>query len=278
MCDNTLKDFSMKTCRKMTLVATGCTLALLFLLTVARTNASGLKDCPDTSCSLALPALMLTATMTVSPTFTAMATMTPTLSATAGATSTSTVSATPSPTQSATPATLPKVFLPFVAKPALPTATPTATPTPTPTATHTPTLIPTATSTHTPTATPTMPPCAADVEDNDLPVQAQQIAPDQTPCIASFQDDPQGEDDYYRVQVNVGQQLRVQVRNLPAGGDYDLVLYDPRLSQVVFSNASGNVDEQAEHLAQSTGLYYIRVILFMKAPADNRYTLTVMVN
>lgn len=123
-----------------------------------------------------------------------------------------------------------------------------------------------------------MPPCAADVEDNDLPVQAQQIAPDQTPCIASFQDDPQGEDDYYRVQINVGQQLRVQVRNLPAGGDYDLVLYDPRLSQVVFSNASGNVDEQAEHLAQSTGLYYIRVILFMKAPADNRYTLTVMVN
>jgi hypothetical protein len=136
-------------------------------------------------------------------------------------------------------------YLPMVARPA--PAPPT--PTPLPTATPAPTSCP-------------------DVEDNDTPDQARQIVPPIF-CAGSLQDDPQGEDDYYWVDMKAGQRISMVLSGMPSGADYDLILYTPSLELAAVSNQSGSVAETINYTVQQSGRFFIRINMATKASTGN---------
>jgi len=64
--------------------------------------------------------------------------------------------------------------------------------------------------------------------------------------------------DYYKVHVNSGQTISVEMTP-PPGSDFDLYLYDSSQSQVDYSNYGGSQTDSVEAIATSSGDYYIRV-------------------
>ncbi len=123
------------------------------------------------------------------------------------------------------------------------------------------------TATPAPTATP-QPTGCPDVEDNDTPDQARQIMPPIF-CAGSLQDDPQGEDDYYWVDLAAGQRISMVLSGIPAGADYDLILYTPSLDLAAVSNRSGSVAETIDYTVQKSGRFFVRINMATKASTGN---------
>ena len=65
------------------------------------------------------------------------------------------------------------------------------------------------------------------------------------------------DNDWFKFNVAAGQQITVDLTNLPQ--DYDLALYDPSNTQVGESAGGGTADEYIEHTASSTGAYRVYV-------------------
>jgi hypothetical protein len=123
------------------------------------------------------------------------------------------------------------------------------------------------TATPVPTATPA-PTACPDAEDNDTPDQARQLmAP--TFCTGSLQDDPQGEDDYYWIDMAVGQHISMVLSGIPTGADYDLILYTPSLDLAAVSNQSGASAETIDYTVQKSGRFFIRINMATKASTGN---------
>lgn len=114
-----------------------------------------------------------------------------------------------------------------------------------------------------------------DVEPNNVPVEAGVL--EHGVYRGSFQDEMEGEDDYYLVYLDIGQTIHLELTGIPIGADYDMVLYDATLEYIAYSNEYGNVNEYIDY-AKTTGTlepYYIRVNMRTKtAQAQNTYLLT----
>lgn len=114
-----------------------------------------------------------------------------------------------------------------------------------------------------------------DVEPNNIPAEAGLL--EHGVYRGSFQDEMEGEDDYYLVYLDIGQAIHLELTDIPIGADYDMVLYDATLEYVAYSNEYGNVNEYIDY-AKTTGTlepYYIRVNMMTKtAQAQNTYLLT----
>ena len=158
-----------------------------------------------------------------------------------------------------------------------PTRTPTPTKTPTSTATKTPTLTPTRTPTATPTKTPTptptptattTPTCPDLYEPNDNFDQAWFLS--SGVAIQSYVCN--GADlDYFKFAANAGDQIRLELYNLPA--NYDLCLYDPGRQQLACSMNGGTNAETIERTAGSSGDHYALIYGTQGAYSpDNSYT------
>jgi hypothetical protein len=127
---------------------------------------------------------------------------------------------------------------------------------------------------------PPPPACKDDIEPNDRPDQARPLTLIGQACSGSFQDDAQGQDDYYSVQLNAGQKIGIDLTRIAAGADYDLVLYDTAQTQLAVSKFPGQDDEHIPPTAVGkTGRYYLRVFMRTKsAIAPNNYVLQVMIS
>ena len=80
--------------------------------------------------------------------------------------------------------------------------------------------------------------------------------------------------DWFRFNTSAGQDITVDLTNLPQ--DYDLELYDPGNNLAGYSNAGGTNDEHIDHTAGSTGAYRVHVYGYSGAyDAANPYTLRV---
>ncbi len=123
-----------------------------------------------------------------------------------------------------------------------------------------------------------------DFEDNDVPNQANEQP--SAYCLGSFEDDEiidpnEGEDDYYLIYLDPNQAVQVNLDAIPAGADYDLILYNNRLRIVAFSNQVGQMPEQLKHThtAAEREFYYLRVNMYRKSStAENLYHLRVALN
>ncbi len=123
-----------------------------------------------------------------------------------------------------------------------------------------------------------------DFEDNDVPNQASEQP--SAACLGSFQDDDiidpdEGEDDYYLITLDPQQQVHVDLTNIPAGADYDVILYSSRLKQVAFSNQQGQQAEQISytHSGTTRDFYYLRLNMYRKSSTQqNSYQLRVRLN
>ena len=118
----------------------------------------------------------------------------------------------------------------------------------------------------------------SDIEDNDTPAQAKPMSPIDKQCVAAFRDDPEGEDDYYSIALNAGQNVQVTLAQIPAEADYDLILYTANLAELGVSNRSGRLNEQVSYTATASGSYLILVNMARESTiADNAYALLVTV-
>ena len=186
---------------------------------------------------------------------------TPTWTYTPTRTPTRILTPTPTPTVIRTPTSTPtptrpsRNYLPLLSRMATATATwpppPTHTPTPTPTRTPTPT------PTHTPT--PTVDPYGGDpFEPNDSINQAWGpllSGQEYLPYIYG----PQDQDDFYFFNLPAAHSIEVWLRQIPAGHDYNLYLYNSTLVPIAYS---GNLGNQQEHILTAVvpaGRYYVRV-------------------
>ena len=114
----------------------------------------------------------------------------------------------------------------------------------------------------------------SDIEDNDSPAQARLLSPIGPPCQASFRDDPEGEDDYYQIELQADQQVQIDLTQMPSGADYDLILYNSDLAQLAVSNRSGVANERVVYTAGVAGTYLIRINMARESTsATNNYTL-----
>ena len=115
----------------------------------------------------------------------------------------------------------------------------------------------------------------SDIEDNDIPAQAQPLNTLGRDCLGSLEDDPVGEDDYYTVTLTPGQSITIDLMDMPAGADYDLLLYRG-MELVASSNEEGSMNERASHTntSSSTTTFLIRINIFAKSTAaPNTYVL-----
>lgn len=115
-------------------------------------------------------------------------------------------------------------------------------------------------------------------------------------CLASLEDDPEGEDDYYVLPdedialpyISMGQTVEVELTNIPAGADYDLVLYNEARSgydgsdYITFSNELGSVNERIIYTktqGPAQERYYIRINMYQKSTTNtNSYQLRVVID
>lgn len=114
-----------------------------------------------------------------------------------------------------------------------------------------------------------------DIEDNDIPSQAQPLNTLGRDCLGSLQDDPVGEDDYYAVTLTPGQSISIELTGMAAGADYDLLLYRG-MELVVSSNQEGTTSERISHTNMSSqeGTYLIRINIYAKSTTSpNTYIL-----
>ena len=106
-------------------------------------------------------------------------------------------------------------------------------------------------------------PCPDEYEPNDSLAEAWEIKPGQeiVSYICCTQNGyPVDDRDYYRFYASAGQQIQVDLYDLP--GDYDLGLYNPLQGHVETSDDSGTNPEQIIHTADQTGFWYIYVYGF----------------
>lgn len=97
-------------------------------------------------------------------------------------------------------------------------------------------------------------------------------------CRATLEDDEEGEDDYYHLRLDPDQTLTVELTEVPAGADYDIILYDTNQTFLAFSNNLGAADESFSYTwtGETEQLFYIRVNMATKAVnAENTYRLRV---
>ena len=228
-------------------------------------SANAKSNKPYLVVSYELPTPTPTPTRTRTPT----RTHTPTVTNTPPPTKTPTFTVTPTPTRTPTLTHTPTK---------MPTATPTPTYTPTPPPTYTPTHTPTATATPTqtptrtptPTTTPTLTgqACPDPYEPNDNFDQAWFLS--SGVAIQSYICDG-GDLDYFKFAANAGDQIRLELYNLPA--NYDLCLYDPGRQQLACSTNGGTNAETIERTAGSSGDHYALVYGAQGAYSpDNSYT------
>lgn len=129
-----------------------------------------------------------------------------------------------------------------------------------------------------------VPDACNDIEDNDVPNQAS--AQPSSICDGSLEDDPQDEDDYYFVRLNPGQEITVNLTEMPPGADYDLTLYglnyenpSEGLVFVAFSNQNGAANESLTYVFDNfdePAFFYIDIWQFTKSDqAENTYRLEI---
>jgi CSLREA domain-containing protein len=217
--------------------------------------------------------------------------------ATPTSTPTVTQTGTPSPTNTTTP-TATRIPTPTATQTAAPTHTPTRTPPPpvTSTATHTttPTRTPTATATWTPTRTPSPTQRPGRAQRVQLPMLLRNYGPTSVPAPPCPNDPyepngtfdlawgplPLGADflgyfncpadtdrDFYFFDLTADQRVAITLQNVPAGSDYDLMLYScPDAScRIGFSGNPGNADERIE-FDGAAGRHYVRVTRSQASP------------
>jgi len=127
-----------------------------------------------------------------------------------------------------------------------------------------------------PTPIPTpVPPLCNDIEDNDFPDQAKPLTTIGTTCIGSFQDDPQGEDDYYSIDLAAGQTISIDLTGIPADADYHLALYNAK--SVLIAPLNGD-QHHLVYRSAAAGHYIIRVYMARKSTATtNTYRLRAVI-
>jgi hypothetical protein len=86
---------------------------------------------------------------------------------------------------------------------------------------------------------------------------------------------PQADNDYFSQSItlplNQQKTIKIWVRSIPVGTNYNVALYDPANVLVVSSNAGGNANEYIEHIALVGGVYKIRVFSVSGASSTDTY-------
>lgn len=119
----------------------------------------------------------------------------------------------------------------------------------------------------------------ADTEPNNVPIESTLLQ--QGVYRGSFEEEAEGEDDYYLVYLDAGQAIHIELAGIPSDGDYDLVLYDATLEYIAFSNEYGDLNEYIDYVKQSGELepHYIRVNMATRAEEEpNTYLLTLTIS
>jgi len=138
--------------------------------------------------------------------------------------------------------------------------------------TQTPTATPTPTVTRTPTATPTEAACPGDYAGDDFN-NANEIYPGNLYTAYLC---PAGDEDWFKFPAIVGQQITVQLLNLPA--DYDLQLYSPSNQLLVDGHQSGTTGEQIFWTAHIAGDYRARVYSPLGASSSQGYNVRLLLS
>jgi len=68
-----------------------------------------------------------------------------------------------------------------------------------------------------------------------------------------------GDVDYYSFLVTQPGVIKIDLKDIPSGTNYDLYLYDPTMTLIASSTNSGNFPEAITYSASATGTYFIRV-------------------
>lgn len=143
-------------------------------------------------------------------------------------------------------------------EPPEPTPTPTATPTRRPFTPDAFAYMPLILKQPTPTATQPPDYCARYEPNDTLSSAWGALSSGQTLDAALCSGDS---DDYYYVDLPVTAQLTVQLTNIPAGADYDLILYNQSAQTIAESRQGGSTSEQVTK-PLNAGRYFIRVYPF----------------
>ncbi|SDZ61334.1 pre-peptidase C-terminal domain-containing protein [Evansella caseinilytica] len=80
--------------------------------------------------------------------------------------------------------------------------------------------------------------------------------------------------DWYKVNLTAGTDVAFLLKNIPAGTDYDLYVFDPNLNYAVSEN-SGNLDEKLYISIQTSGTWYVAVVPYSGYNPDQNYSLFV---
>jgi len=65
--------------------------------------------------------------------------------------------------------------------------------------------------------------------------------------------------DYFFIDLSTSNSVEIELKNIPTGSDYDLVLYNADVQQIALSNEGGNQDERISENNLPPGKYYIQV-------------------
>jgi hypothetical protein len=68
-----------------------------------------------------------------------------------------------------------------------------------------------------------------------------------------------GASDYFYFDLPAGYSVELWLTNIPAGSDYDLVLYDSDLGMRGYSGLTGSGDEHIVTALSAAGRYFVRV-------------------
>jgi hypothetical protein len=136
---------------------------------------------------------------------------------------------------------------------------------------------PTQTPTRTPTATPDVPVPCGDSASDEGTANANPFPGFGKSCIGSFPGGPNDDiNDWYWVNLNAGQTIRVTLKNIPAGDDYAIYLFGATAQNLlIFSNKTGSADESLVYTVGAQGRYHVQVYAWDKQAATHTYRLTV---
>jgi hypothetical protein len=139
--------------------------------------------------------------------------------------------------------------------------------TPTPTAEHTP--LPTPTMAPSPTPTPSY---EDENEPNDsMPQASGPLVPGQPlEGFISAKDDI----DFFYLEIDTPQIVRLSLTDLPAEADYDLYLVTGEEDVLADSSNSGQQNEHIEYITSSVGVFYVLVLPFNGFSASEPYALS----
>ncbi len=128
-----------------------------------------------------------------------------------------------------------------------------------------PTITPTPKATLTPTPTPTESPPVTllcnDPKGNEGENAAKPFTNIGQACIGSFNNPANDVDDWYEVNLAVGQTITVDLTSIPAGDNYDVYLYirGNEGSPVKQSTNTGSANETFTYQVPTASRYYVRV-------------------